>query len=154
MDKTNSSQPSQHLAPAAPSTFGHACLQSMALVRTGVGLGCLIMPSLALRLCGIPVPISVPTVLMTRLAGARDAMLAFALVWALRNESQKVLSTETRRTTRSVILAGILVDVADSLSVFAIAASSGGLSPKAIGVFGGGAVLFSAIGAVGLAAYK
>ena len=126
----------------------------MALIRTGVGVSSLLMPSFAMGFCGLTGPFSLNTVLMARLFGARETVLAFALVWALRNESPKALSTETRRNTRSVVLAGLLVDMVDSLSVFVgTVAYCGGLSPRAIGLIGGGAVLFSAIGAIGLATH-
>ncbi|KAJ5812288.1 hypothetical protein N7474_008589 [Penicillium riverlandense] len=129
----------------------------MAALRTGVGLSAVLAPTLLSRVSGLPTPLDTASTLVMRLFGIRDALLAAALWVTMRDESKSLSVSalgETRRSVRRVLSGGVVVDLVDAVSVFATVAGHGMLTSQAVGVFGGGAVLYMGLGAAGLNAYR
>ncbi|KAJ6443535.1 hypothetical protein O9K51_04714 [Purpureocillium lavendulum] len=166
------SEPSGTLATGRMTILGPLTIQSLALVRTAIGATLIAAPSPLLSLfflmgtattdpakdAGHLSPAEKATVqpsaLLPRLLGVREIVIGVLLWTAFRRYVQQrrqglAQATEGRRGFRSVLWANIAVDLMDALCCAAIVVADL-QERKAAAWFGAGAMVFVALGALGL----
>jgi hypothetical protein len=120
-------------------TFLEATIYTLAGLRTGVGISCLLAPATVLRLCQLAAPSS--AALSLRLGGVRDIVIG-GLLW----------TADGKSALRRALIAGAVVDAMDVLCI-AWGMWEGELQPGwAALLLGGGAGALCLIGLAGLKA--
>ncbi|CAI6318683.1 unnamed protein product [Periconia digitata] len=133
--------------PSTPPTS--PAITILSTLRLSLGATLLILPTKTLSLFLITIAPSTPAVLLTRLFGARDAVLGAQLYTA----ADGTAPDGGRRETRRALWAGIAADALDMCSV-AAAVRGGYLGMGPAGLLWGGALVGVGMGWMGLRAVR
>ncbi|KAF2193397.1 hypothetical protein K469DRAFT_712153 [Zopfia rhizophila CBS 207.26] len=125
-----------------PSTSSTS-IKALSILRIAVGASCLIAPRFSCALFQFPIPAAMSV--MPRLFGVRDLVLGELLLTA----EDKNGPDRGRREIKRALWAGIGTDAVDIASILVgVVTGTVGRIPAAI--FGGGAVAFIGLGALGM----
>ncbi|KAF2802249.1 uncharacterized protein BDZ99DRAFT_207134 [Mytilinidion resinicola] len=123
-----------------PNRLTQGAINVLSITRLVAGTACVIAPGFTTGLFRIPV--SGQALILPRIFGVREGVLAELLWTAEGTQSDK---WELKRA----LWAGVAADTLDVASC-AFGLATGALSRPAAGLFGGGATIFLALGAIGL----
>jgi hypothetical protein len=133
---------------ATTATAASPAVTTLSILRTLVGVSCIVSPPFVGKLFFFPLASSQSSLLL-RLFGFREAVLG-DLTWTARNG---VANASERQELRHLLYGNVAADAMDCAGI-AWALYNGHVGRRAAGMFIGGAVAFIAMGIAGLRGVK
>ena len=145
MSQVNSTSPLKGAStssndPSSSSRITTGAINVLAVGRAAVGVGLMIAPRAIVGFFGIPLTAS--TAIYGRMIGGRELVLG-DLTYMVNKEKKD------RSELRHVLWANVAFDALD-IGALAYGFATSAVSRTAVGLFGGGALSFIALGAIGL----
>jgi hypothetical protein len=149
-ESTANSSQKRNASGSISSSLSSGAITTLAVLRAGVGIGCLAAPQLACR--SFMLNVDPQATLLPRLLGAREIALA-ALLWSAfsTQRRQGVIDNDAGSTTalRQILWQNLLVDVTDVVSC-AVVLITGTPESSAAMLLAGAGTIGSALAVFGI----